>query len=196
MRHRCASRNIALEATASARALMGGGLPLSSQNGFKPQVAVCAIGASSGSWTMVTISCDGAILNRGSIRFSDQSMNPKRATMSSGRTRLNLPHIQHHWVTIRAGSREGEKRMIMVDELARHWWVIALRGVAALLFGVLAFVWPGMTLAVLVLLFGAYALVDGILGILAAFRGGVQHRIVMLVEGVVSVLAGLAAFVC
>ena len=85
--------------------------------------------------------------------------------------------------------------MIVVDELARHWWVIGLRGLAAILFGVLAFVWPGMTLAVLVLLFGAYALVDGVLTLLAAFRGGVQHRIVMLVEGVVSVLAGLAAFV-
>jgi len=85
--------------------------------------------------------------------------------------------------------------VIVVDELARHWWVIGLRGLAAILFGVLAFVWPGMTLAVLVLLFGAYALVDGVLTLLAAFRGGVQHRIVMLVEGVVSVLAGLAAFV-
>ncbi len=85
--------------------------------------------------------------------------------------------------------------MIVVDELARHWWVIGLRGLAAILFGVLAFVWPGMTLAVLVLLFGAYALVDGVLTLIAAFRGGVQHRIVMLVEGVVSVLAGLAAFV-
>ena len=85
--------------------------------------------------------------------------------------------------------------MIVVDELARHWWVIGLRGLAAILFGVLAFVWPGMTLAVLVLLFGAYALVDGVLTLVAAFRGGVQHRIVMVVEGVVSVLAGLAAFV-
>ncbi len=85
--------------------------------------------------------------------------------------------------------------MIVVDQLAQHWWVIGLRGLAAILFGVLAFVWPGMTLAVLVLLFGAYALVDGVLTLIAAFRGGVQHRIVMLVEGVVSVLAGLAAFV-
>src|SRR5260370_34111453 len=63
------------------------------------------------------------------------------------------------------------------------------------MFGVLVFVWRGMTLAVLVLLFGAYALVDGVLTLIAAFRGDVQHRIVMLVEGVVSVLAGLAAFV-
>ena len=85
--------------------------------------------------------------------------------------------------------------MTLVDDLARHWWVIALRGVAAVLFGVLAFVWPGMTLAVLVLLFGAYALVDGVLAIVVAVRGGTDHRLAMGLEGVVSVLAGLAAFV-
>jgi len=85
--------------------------------------------------------------------------------------------------------------MMVVDELARHWWVIGLRGLAAVLFGILAFTLPGMTLAVLVLLFGAYALVDGILTLLAAFRGDAQHRIAMAIEGVVGVLAGLAAFV-
>jgi uncharacterized membrane protein HdeD (DUF308 family) len=90
---------------------------------------------------------------------------------------------------------EGEKDMSLVDDLARHWWVIGLRGLAAVLFGVLAFVWPGMTLAVLVLLFGAYALVDGILAVVVAVRGGTDHRLVMGLEGVVGVLAGLAAFV-
>jgi uncharacterized membrane protein HdeD (DUF308 family) len=83
---------------------------------------------------------------------------------------------------------------MLIDQLARHWWVIALRGLVAVLFGVLAFAWPGMTLAVLVLLFGAYALVDGILGIVAAARGGTEHRWAMLVEGVIGVLAGIAAF--
>ena len=85
--------------------------------------------------------------------------------------------------------------MTLVDELARHWWVIALRGLAAVLFGVLAFVWPGMTLAVLVLLFGAYALVDGILAIVVAVRGESEHRLFMGLEGVVGVLAGVVAFV-
>ena len=92
-------------------------------------------------------------------------------------------------------TRKGEGVMTLVDELARHWWVIALRGLAAVLFGVLAFVWPGMTLAVLVLLFGAYALVDGILAIVVALRGGADHRLFMGLEGVVGVLAGLATFV-
>jgi uncharacterized membrane protein HdeD (DUF308 family) len=84
--------------------------------------------------------------------------------------------------------------MVVVDELARHWWVVALRGLVAVLFGILAFAWPGLTLAVLVLLFGAYALVDGILGVVAALRGDAQHRVAMLLEGVVGILAGLAAF--
>jgi uncharacterized membrane protein HdeD (DUF308 family) len=85
--------------------------------------------------------------------------------------------------------------MIAVDQLARYWWVVALRGIAAILFGVLAFVWPGMTLAVLVILFGAYALLDGILGLIAALRGETQHRLALALEGVVSILAGLVAFV-
>jgi uncharacterized membrane protein HdeD (DUF308 family) len=84
--------------------------------------------------------------------------------------------------------------MTLVDELARHWWVIALRGMVAVLFGLLAFVWPGMTLAVLVLLFGAYALVDGLLAIVVAARGGTDHRLVLGLEGLVGVLAGLATF--
>jgi uncharacterized membrane protein HdeD (DUF308 family) len=50
----------------------------------------------------------------------------------------------------------------MVDVLARNWWLLAIRGVAAILFGIGAFLWPGITIAVLVLLFGAYALVAGI----------------------------------
>jgi uncharacterized membrane protein HdeD (DUF308 family) len=85
--------------------------------------------------------------------------------------------------------------MTLVDALARHWWVVALRGLAAVLFGVLAFVWPGMTLAVLVLLFGAYALVDGILAIVVAVRGDTDHRLFIGLEGVVGVLAGLGTFV-
>lgn len=84
--------------------------------------------------------------------------------------------------------------MTLGDALARHWWLIALRGLVAVVFGLLAFVWPGMTLAVLVLFFGAYALVDGILAIVVAVRGGTDHRLFIGLEGVVGVLAGLAAF--
>jgi uncharacterized membrane protein HdeD (DUF308 family) len=75
----------------------------------------------------------------------------------------------------------------MLEVLARHWWVMAVRGVAALLFGILALIWPQITLTVLVLLFGAYALVDGVLALVTAFsRAGraTGRRPWLIVEGV------------
>jgi uncharacterized membrane protein HdeD (DUF308 family) len=60
----------------------------------------------------------------------------------------------------------------MLDALSRNWWLIVLRGVFAILFGVLAFIWPGITLVTLILLYGAFAFADGILAIAAAIRGG------------------------
>src|SRR5439155_14011745 len=83
-----------------------------------------------------------------------------------------------------------------IDWLARNWWALALRGVAAIIFGVLAFVLPGVTLAVLILLFGGYALVTGVLNVLAAVRGrgDDQPWWVLLFEGLLSVAAGIVAF--
>ena len=80
--------------------------------------------------------------------------------------------------------------------LSRNWWALALRGLAAIVFGVLAFVWPGITLWALVLLFGAYMLVDGIFAIVAAVRaaGREARWWLLLVEGVLGVLALLVAF--
>lgn len=78
-----------------------------------------------------------------------------------------------------------------------HWWALALRGAIAILFGVAAFVRPDITLEALILLFGAYALVDGafsLVGVFGGTRSGTP-RWLLLVEGVVSVLAGLVAFV-
>jgi uncharacterized membrane protein HdeD (DUF308 family) len=79
--------------------------------------------------------------------------------------------------------------------MPRHWWALAVRGLAAVVFGILAFVMPGMTLTVLVLLFGAYALVDGVLAIVSALRSGGEHLWYLLLEGVLSILAGVAALV-
>jgi uncharacterized membrane protein HdeD (DUF308 family) len=64
----------------------------------------------------------------------------------------------------------------MLSLVSRDWWVYAVRGVAAILFGVTALIWPGPTLAVLVLLFGAYAFVDGVALIVALARGDVLAR--------------------
>ncbi len=81
--------------------------------------------------------------------------------------------------------------------LARDWWVFLVRGIAAVLFGILAFVWPHITLFVLVLLFGVYALVDGILSLVRAFGAGQrgQSWVWPLVGGIVGIAAGIAAFV-
>jgi uncharacterized membrane protein HdeD (DUF308 family) len=85
----------------------------------------------------------------------------------------------------------------MQDRLSRDWWVIALQGVAAVVFGVLALVWPGVTLLALVFLFGAYALVDGVLALVRGFRrdgsgGGPDWWRVVI--GIVGIVAGVIAF--
>src|SRR5262245_8299463 len=80
--------------------------------------------------------------------------------------------------------------------LASNWWALAIRGVVAILFGVLTFFWPAITLAVLALLFCAYAMVAGIFNIVSAIRGGHGHERwwVLLLEGVVSLAAAAVTF--
>jgi uncharacterized membrane protein HdeD (DUF308 family) len=78
--------------------------------------------------------------------------------------------------------------------LAGNWWALLLRGIAAVLFGLAALFWPGLTLVVLIVFFGAYALVDGVFAIVAGIRGSEGSRWLLLAEGVLGVLAGLVAF--
>jgi uncharacterized membrane protein HdeD (DUF308 family) len=82
----------------------------------------------------------------------------------------------------------------MVSVLPLNWWVLAIRGIVGILFGLIAFALPGVTLAALTLLFGAYALVDGIVSFIAAFRAGKLHRTwwPFLLEGIAGVLAAVA----
>ena len=85
----------------------------------------------------------------------------------------------------------------MLRILADNWWVLLIRGIAAILFGILAFLWPGLTLAVLVLLFGAYALVDGIFSIIAAFAASDQpagNRWLVGLGGLASIIFGILVF--
>ena len=78
--------------------------------------------------------------------------------------------------------------------LAGNWWALLLRGIAAVLFGLAALFWPGVTLLVLIVFFGAYAMVDGVLAIVAGIWGSEGSRWLLLAEGVLSVLAGLVVF--
>lgn len=82
------------------------------------------------------------------------------------------------------------------DVIVLNWWMLALRGVAALIFGILAFVWPGMTLLGLVFLFGAYALLNGILSLVAAFKApeGMANKGSLIFLGLLSIVAGLLTF--
>jgi uncharacterized membrane protein HdeD (DUF308 family) len=78
---------------------------------------------------------------------------------------------------------------------APSWWVLALRGLVAILFGLAALLWPGLILAILIVLFGAYALVDGVLAVIAAFRSS-RHgmrRPLLLIEGALGILFGILA---
>jgi uncharacterized membrane protein HdeD (DUF308 family) len=77
-----------------------------------------------------------------------------------------------------------------------NWWVLLVRGVAAIIFGVLAFVWPGQTLLALVYLFGIYAIVDGVLALWFTYQAAQDQKRwwPYLLEGIVGIAAGIIAF--
>ncbi len=81
-------------------------------------------------------------------------------------------------------------------ELARHWWLIVLRGVIAILIGLMAFFWPGATLYALVILFGAFAFADGLLSLINAFRvrGKEERWWVLLLKGILGIAVGAITF--
>src|SRR6201991_3843501 len=94
-------------------------------------------------------------------------------------------------------STKSTKELMMLTVYTGSWWALLLRGIAAIAFGLLAFVWPGITLTVLVLLWGAYALVDGAFAIAAGLKSHGENKRwwVLLLEGLLSVAAGIFAFV-
>jgi uncharacterized membrane protein HdeD (DUF308 family) len=85
----------------------------------------------------------------------------------------------------------------LLGTLAENWWLLLLRGLAAIAFGVIAFFWPGLTLVALTYLWGAYAIADGVIAIGAAFTasGDAGPRWWLGLGVVVSILAGVVAFV-
>jgi uncharacterized membrane protein HdeD (DUF308 family) len=86
----------------------------------------------------------------------------------------------------------------MLSVLARNWWLVEIRGVAAIAFGILAFLWPGLTLLVLVTLFAAYMLIDGIALLISLRRAepaSTGHRLTVALMGVLGVAVGIATIV-
>ncbi|HZF27219.1 MAG TPA: HdeD family acid-resistance protein [Steroidobacteraceae bacterium] len=81
----------------------------------------------------------------------------------------------------------------MLELLSRHWWTLVLRGIAAIVFGLLAWFSPGITLAVLVLFFGAYVLVDGVIALYSALskRSQAESRWLVGLLGALGILIGV-----
>lgn len=84
---------------------------------------------------------------------------------------------------------------MLMEVLARNWWAFVFRGIAAVLFGLLALAMPAAAILSLVLVFAAYAIVDGIFAITAAVRAAKAHERwgILVLEGVVNILAAVTA---
>jgi uncharacterized membrane protein HdeD (DUF308 family) len=94
------------------------------------------------------------------------------------------------------GDRVVRIAVIDVDTLAQNWWVVLLRGIAGILFGLLTLFAPDISLAALVLFFGAYAFVDGVLAIISAVRHrGETDRGWLIFEGIAGIAAGVLTFI-
>jgi uncharacterized membrane protein HdeD (DUF308 family) len=85
----------------------------------------------------------------------------------------------------------------MARSLSQNWWLVVLRGVLAILFGILAFVWPAITWLTLIVLFGVYAIVDGIIAIVSGLSRTKESPRwwTFLVEGLLGIGAGIVALV-
>jgi uncharacterized membrane protein HdeD (DUF308 family) len=81
--------------------------------------------------------------------------------------------------------------------LAQNWWAVALRGVFAIIFALIAFFWPGATILSFVLFFSAYMLVDGIFGIVSGIRAASNNQRwgLLVLEGILNILVGVIAFI-
>jgi len=85
----------------------------------------------------------------------------------------------------------------LLCSLAENWWLLLLRGIAAIAFGTLAFLWPGLTLLTLTILWGAYALSDGVFALWAAISAkgaDTTARWWLAFVGIISALAGVVTF--
>jgi uncharacterized membrane protein HdeD (DUF308 family) len=83
----------------------------------------------------------------------------------------------------------------MLSLLAQNWWMLALRGVAAILFGIVAISWPDITVGAFVALFGAFAFVDGVFSIGAAFGGDSRERWWYMLRGISGMSVAVIALV-
>jgi uncharacterized membrane protein HdeD (DUF308 family) len=81
----------------------------------------------------------------------------------------------------------------MIEKVTQHWMVFLVRGILVLFFGIAVLAWPGHALFALVMLFGLYALADGMVTIAFSFAEDTVNRGVLAIEGVLGILVGLIA---
>jgi uncharacterized membrane protein HdeD (DUF308 family) len=86
----------------------------------------------------------------------------------------------------------GETLDGVLDTVGRNWWLLVLRGIASILFGLAVIVRPEASMVALLFIFGIYAIVDGLLSILLAFRG--ESVAWSIIRGIISITAGVLAF--
>lgn len=93
------------------------------------------------------------------------------------------------------GTRRGSTILLVLELLARRWPLVVVRGVVAILFGIMAIVWPGITVLALAILFGVYTLLDGIMALTMSFGQRGSDRVYLMVLGVLGIVAGLIALI-
>ena len=78
----------------------------------------------------------------------------------------------------------------------KHWWQVAVRGLIALIFGILVLAWPGVAIAILAIIFGAFVFVDGIFTLVAAvnYKAGAGRRTWLFIRGIAGIIVGLITF--
>jgi uncharacterized membrane protein HdeD (DUF308 family) len=84
----------------------------------------------------------------------------------------------------------------MLEMICRRWWVLLVRGIIAILLGICAIVWPGITLVALAYVFGTFSLIDGVVSLIIGFRGESDGTVwwTMVLLGVIAIAAGIIAF--
>lgn len=97
------------------------------------------------------------------------------------------------------GSQISAEQRPQLQALAQGWWLVLLRGLVSIMFGILAFAWPGKTLVVVILIFGAFMLVDGILALVSAFTGRARPGRSgptwwLILVGLAGIAAGIVTF--
>ncbi len=127
---------------------------------------------------------------------STGASTPGSASTGTGPPQGGSPATAHGASAATAPSPGDARSQAMCALLAQNWWAVALRGVFAILFGLIALLVPGATILSLVLFFSAYMLVDGVFGIVAAVRAARQGERwgLLILEGVLNIAVGVVAF--